>query len=739
MMSRRILFSLSVVLFSIAGTHSVRANSAAPFPVEVSQPDGSKIMLFLRGNEKLNWYEYVPEATNVPRNFQLQPQDAVLASMPGYTVVRDAGGQYVYAALDANGNWVATGQVVGRDDPQGARRIMPPRETIERMLVQRLPEPNIPSRSAAPVGTVKNLVILMRFADHANRVLPPKAQFEQLFNAASPVPGIAPTGSVNAFYKENSYGQLDLQSTVIDWITLPRTEAYYANGQSGLSFRVREAIVDALNIVASRNLVDLDDFDNENGGQGDGWIDAITFVHSGYAAEFGGTAGGARQKDRIWSHRWVISPWTDPATGVKVSDYNINPGIWGISGNSIGRIGVICHELGHFFGLPDLYDYSGTGEGIGSWGLMANSWGFDGSQLHPPHMSAWSKLALSWNTAKVIASPGSYALEATTSPAATIYRINYPSGSPDEYLLIENRQPVGEFDGGIPAGIGGSGGLAIWHIDNAMPENDRPGYPGSSGYPGSHYKVGLIQADGKWDLERGINRGDANDLFRAGHVDAISSTTSPSSSSFSGAEIEPISNISASGSEMSFTYGTPPPIAEDVVLAGQVNVRVPTSHAVNFSADGKAATLLLDQLESSVFADDVADTQSATFILPLKQMANATKATIHIRGYYSADAGAAGHLMLSTGAEVEVVAPSKFAVSVAADGSSRRTFAAKMQRGMPPRPSSSTGADFVFETSHEFGGEDRLAISIILHTNKKESGDEGAYLVVDSIDVELSP
>ena len=60
-------------------------------------------------------------------------------------------------------------------------------------------------------------------------------------------------------------------------------------------------------------------------------------------------------------------------------------------------IGVMAHELGHaFFILPDLYDTSAIGSGIGNFGLMGSgSWGYKSSSeksgATPVHLSAWSK------------------------------------------------------------------------------------------------------------------------------------------------------------------------------------------------------------------------------------------------------------------------------------------------------------------------------------------------------------
>ena len=104
-------------------------------------------------------------------------------------------------------------------------------------------------------------------------------------------------------------------------------------------------------------------------------------------------------------------------------------------------------QSGHYFGLPDLYDidgYSGvssTGQGLGSYSLMANSWGFDGSQNNPPLLDAWSRIQLGFVSPTVLSQPGTFSATAAALPGSQVYKITqgFPSG---EYLLIENRQPT---------------------------------------------------------------------------------------------------------------------------------------------------------------------------------------------------------------------------------------------------------------------------------------------------------
>ncbi len=516
-----------------------RAVNANPNPVEIAQPDGSKITVRIRGDEWFHWYE----------------------DLQGYTVVKDRD-TYVYATLDPQGLLAPTARAVGSTDPAAAgltKGTLPSPQT-QLQLRQRAQgqgfapaAADLPQR-VAPRGTVKNLVVLCKFSDHVfGTHTRDRADYDVLFNAVGGHPVLAPTGSVKDLYTENSYGSMTLNSTVLAWVTLPQTEAFYADGQTGggsFPRNVQGMVRDAL--VLADPLVNFADFDTDN----DGVVDAIDIIHSGYAAETGGGGG-----NWIWSVKWSLfqlpgGSFTSAdvnrnGVNVKVSDWHTEAALWGTTGTDLLRIGVVAHETGHFFGLPDLYDTDSSSEGIGSYCLMANSWGFDGTQLHPPHLSAWCKSQLGWVTPTVI-NPGTFsAPQVETTP--TVFRIDagYPAG---EYLLVENRQKVG-FENNLP-----QGGLAIWHIDETKSNNKQEGFPGQAGWPGNnnHYKIALLQADGLYQMEHSANQGDGGDLFRAEGVSAIGADTVPNTHAYQNGTVlvtsNRISSISASGPTMTFTY-----------------------------------------------------------------------------------------------------------------------------------------------------------------------------------------
>lgn len=595
------------------------ANDACPSTFTETQPDGSVIELKMNGDMYNNW----------------------MSDLDGFTVVRDVStGAYVYAAAenDANGDVQFTDEPVmimrrhldsdGRDVPVQSKSkdttkkstktsskkkkkgIRPDKRdcsnllceenddfvgdlidasTIHEASIRRLRgNGNNSSRirgtsgrdlQAVPLagitkGTLRNLVVLIRFTDHKNRTLPTKDDIEILMNHRGPHP-LCPSGSVRDVVLENSYGALTLESVVTDWIDLDDTEFFYANNASGRSNRIYGALRYALNYTDVNNMVNFSYFDTDRNGH----IDSVTFLHSGYAAEFGGRdSAGATEINRIWSHKWTIQGPGGPfisRSRIRVSDYQLSPALWRTSGASIGRVGVIAHELGHVLGLPDLYDTNGGGSGIGQYGLMSSSWGWDGSQHYPPHMSAWSKYALGWLDAteprEGINRIEAVEVQSTTVPQLYKITAGFPVG---EFLLIENRQRIG-FDSQLP-----QGGLAIWHIDYTTglggqrfrDSHRTEGHPWQVGWPqnGNHYGIALVQADGLYELDRGEGGSDRDDLY---HARAITTQLVPcikdgacqypNTDSYQSGVITRthnyITNISISGRIMNFTYHYRPP------------------------------------------------------------------------------------------------------------------------------------------------------------------------------------
>mmetsp|Transcript_29879 Transcript_29879/g.38404 ORF Transcript_29879/g.38404 Transcript_29879/m.38404 type:complete len:997 (-) Transcript_29879:290-3280(-) len=534
-------FSTIIVLISFVldGT-LVHAIPARPTPFEVSQPDGREFQLYSKGNAFVNWLE----------------------DEKGYVVVKNEGDYFYAEGKNSEGKLIPSAHKVGETEPDILELDMGlrPRAKIasnghDGQRRKMMGEKN--RRLDAVVGTVKNLVIPILFNDHQARTLPSRDDLSLLWNA----PGGHPTWygvtdmSIRDFYLENSYNQLDIESTILDWVLVSGDEAYYGAGESGGTSELMELLNEVLDAVDS--VVDFSEFDED----GDGYIDAIAFVHSGYGAEFGGTdTYGTPQEDRIWSHKWELldpatyssDPWTSNE-GVMVYAYHMETSLYGRSKSRISPIVVSVHETGHFLGLPDLYDTDGSGSGIGSWGVMANSWGWDGTGAVPPSFCVWSKYMLGWLQPATITGAGTYALsDVNTNPVAYIISDPYPEG---EYLLIENRQAILS-DRQAPAS-----GLLIWHIDEqAYSSNAGEGYPGMEGWPetGQHYMVALLQADGSFDLEMGYG-GDEGDVFKDSDDFLHNSpSTHPSSMAYQYGMVMSvgleIGDVSASGSGNSFNF-----------------------------------------------------------------------------------------------------------------------------------------------------------------------------------------
>jgi M6 family metalloprotease-like protein len=253
-------------------------------------------------------------------------------------------------------------------------------------------------KSMAVTGTVSVPVFCSKYANTGSDPYPTSVLDTKLFT------GPHSPQTLSQYYSEISYGDITMTGTVYGWYQLPQNDTYY-EGPAGCygicgSSNVALFITSTLNYWDAS--VDFGQYDNDgpdgipNSGDDDGYVDFVAFVHPEVGAECGGN-------NNIWSHRWAISGWTgsawmsnDPAAGggyIFVNDYVMQPA-WNCGAATVIDIGVFCHEFGHAFGLPDLYDTDGGSAGVGHWGVMGSgSWN---TVTQPAHMSAWAKSELGW-------------------------------------------------------------------------------------------------------------------------------------------------------------------------------------------------------------------------------------------------------------------------------------------------------------------------------------------------------
>ena len=250
-------------------------------------------------------------------------------------------------------------------------------------------------------GTTYVPVLMGKFSNTGADPYPTASLQTKLFAAP-------PAASMTSLYDEMSYGALNLTGTVYGWYQASNVDTYYEGAGTcyGLcgTAKTGQFIKEVLQLADPA--VNFGTYDNDgpdgipNSGDDDGYVDFVAIVQPEIGAECGVTS--------IWSHRWVVggwpefaqSPWVtnDARTGggnIVIWDYTIQPAQGAVTGCQLGiiEIGVFCHEFGHAFGLPDLYDGSGSA-GIGHWGLMGSgNWN---STTNPAHLDAWCKGELGW-------------------------------------------------------------------------------------------------------------------------------------------------------------------------------------------------------------------------------------------------------------------------------------------------------------------------------------------------------
>jgi M6 family metalloprotease-like protein len=493
---------------------------AYPYPIEFTQPDGSKITIILKGDEKTKWAE----------------------TADGYSIMFNNNGAYEYAVVNAYGDMVPSGIQAQNAAVRTQSEITFLSKTSKGISYSAAQRTMMRSawnvyqqeiQKAFPTsGSRKLICILIGFKDKA--FTKTKTDFNNLLNQVG-YNADGATGSVKDFYLENSYGKLNLSVTVAGPYTAANNMAYYGgNDANGSDLRPRELITEAVKFAD--NDVNYADFDND----GDGNVDGVYVIFAGYGEEAGASSNA------IWSHAWSIPAIT--LDGKVIKSYSCSPELRGTSGTGITRIGVICHEFGHVLGSPDFYDtnYSTGGQydGTGNWDLMAGgSWNNNGTT--PAHHNAYTKVMIyKWGTATTLSSATSVTMSNAEENSSSFYRIN--TATANEYYLAENRQKL-KFDSYIPGH-----GMIIYHVDESF-----MGSAGGGINAGSHqgmYPV-CANATGNPPSTYGSVSSGGCPFPGTGAKTSFTDATTPNAKSWSGANTnKPITSIAENTGTITFKF-----------------------------------------------------------------------------------------------------------------------------------------------------------------------------------------
>lgn len=452
---------VKVALFGLALAIVCTGLSEAAFlrnvPVHVKQPDGTVLSCLASGDEFYNW----------------------LHDKAGYTIVRNPATGFLVYATKVDGKLVPTEFIAGQIDVMFLeqagiqKNLLDDPKPREQVLAMPQGEPIL---NAPRTGTINNLVVYIRFSDQEDFTETFVDGTDAFFNSTD-----AGANSMANYYTEASYNQLAISTTFYPGTTpgvysyqdsYPR--AYYMpydastnptgyNGDTERRTREHTLLQNAVNAISAEVPAGLNiDADSDN------YVDNVCFVVKGEPTAW---------STLLWPHMWSLYSYTVYLNGKRVYTYNFQL-------ESTLDVGVLCHEMFHSLGAPDLYHYSQDGlHPAWAWDLMEYN-------LDPPeHMTAYMKWKYGTWIASIpeITTSGTYTLHPLTSATNNCYKIASPF-STTEYFVLEYRKKTngGTFESSLY-----NEGLLVYRINTAYTGN-------ASGPPDELY---IYRPDGTTTLD----------------------------------------------------------------------------------------------------------------------------------------------------------------------------------------------------------------------------------------------
>ena len=393
-------------LFAIALSLPLWAVTASPYPFEVTQPDGTTIMVKLVGDEHYAYYTTV-DGTPLRR-------------------------------LDTG--FFVEDQSVADEFP-----------TIAAQRRSAAIRPKQEATTYPLTGSPKSLVLLVGFKD-----LPfaqSKDDFHKLLNESGYSYNGA-MGSCRDYFIAASDSLFQPQFDVYGPFTVSgNMEKYGAEDGNSHDKDPQSMVIEACQLAAKSG-VNFADYDLDNNNV----LDNVFVYYAGYNQAEGGPANS------IWPHKWDVSFKNATVDGIKIATYACTSEFSGSGGTRRASIGTFCHEFGHVLGLPDLYDTDYSHYTVSNWDIMCSG-NYNNNGRTPPTYSAYERFFLGWLKPEQLTEKGQYSLEPLqgSSHAYLIadgtHNLSGGNPSPAEFFMLEYRPKIG-WDSYLPGS-----GMLVWHID----------------------------------------------------------------------------------------------------------------------------------------------------------------------------------------------------------------------------------------------------------------------------------
>lgn len=428
-------FILPILLFSFLCNMPLQAAYLKNVPQTITQPDGTTFRCFATGDEYHHWLH---DANN-------------------FTILQDSVTGYFVYAIKSGTRLVPSSLIAGVADPAGMG--LQPGLNLDERVVQARSETmfRIPafkgSSGVMTTGTINNIVIFIRFNDQAEYT-DAITRYSLAFNSTG-------TASMVQYFKEITGSQLTINTslypktggaTVVSYQDSKDRKYYckfnsvtnptgYLNEteRSDREMALLKNATEALKLqIESTGL----NYDNDGNGQ----VDNVCYIIQG------STDGWA---ELLWPHMWALYSHNVTIGNARVWNYNFQ-----IS-ETFG-VNVLCHEMSHSLGFPDLYRYSNrTINPVGPWDVMS-------STTNPPqHPGVYMKQKYGGWIADLpeISTNGTFSLKPLSSDPFAGYKISSPN-STSEYFIVEYRKTTGIFESQL---LGS--GLIIYRVNPSINGN----------------------------------------------------------------------------------------------------------------------------------------------------------------------------------------------------------------------------------------------------------------------------